>query len=101
MKKIFLDENDNETIGYKLSEVDLIIFKLHICGVDFNLVKYLQDQGVLDENGHVINNKFGMVGMKEIENCGFFEKTVEEYIFVSIEGTMKLIDELKQRQSCD
>ena len=97
MKIISLDENDNEMVGYKLSEVDHILFKLHICGVYFSLVKYLQDQGVLDENGNVISNKFGMVGIKEKENCGFFEKTVEEYIFVPIEGVQKLINELKQR----
>lgn len=101
MRKIYLGENDNEIIGYKLSEVDLIIFKLRICGDDFRLVKYLQDQGVLDENGNVISDKFGMVGMKERVVGGFFEKTVEEYIFVPIEGTMELINELKQRQSCD
>lgn len=94
MVKIYFDEDSEAVYGYKLSEIDTILWTNKICDLEFNLVEYLRKKKVLNKSGKVISDKYGMMNMEETTTGGMYEETKQKYIFVPIEGARDLIGEL-------
>lgn len=94
MVKIYFGEDSEAVYGYKLSEIDTILWTNKICDLGFNLVEYLRKKKVLNKSGKVISDKYGMMNMEEKTIEGLYEETTQKYIFVPIDGARELIGEL-------
>lgn len=81
-------------VGFKLHELSHIIWDLTCHDKEVNIVNYLKAHNVIDGNGKVIDDHYGMANMVECELDNCCGITRNEFIFVSYEGAKKLVKEL-------
>ena len=93
MQKI-LNEKDEYEYGFKLGEIHDFLWQFGLIDIEFNLADYLRKKKIIDKKGKVIDSVSGFMNMTETVERGLYEKTIDEYIFVTADSARKLVREL-------
>ena len=89
-----LNEKDEYEYGFKLGEIHDFLWQFGFIDVEFNLADYLRKKKIIDKKGKVIDYASGFMNMTETVKLGLYEKTVDEYIFVTDDSARELVREL-------
>lgn len=82
-----------DDVGFPLFDICHLIWQLRYGHNEVDVIAYLKNHNIIDLNGKVIDERYGMTNVTE-NSTDAYSKTSKEYILVSIEGAKQLIKEL-------